>query len=108
MFCFADSARRGSWTEGSLAPWARDRLVALWRLLVVIAALVAGFAVTTTSGAANGSSSVISDREDLAVRALLCVLWDEVPTSDDFEMTLEFFAPLADGFGGIEPALGLE
>jgi hypothetical protein len=53
MFCFADSARRGPWTEGSSAPCARGRLVAPWRLLVVISALVAGFAVTTTASAAT-------------------------------------------------------
>lgn len=57
--------------------------------------------------AKHGTSTVIADRTDAAVRALICVLWDEVPGVDEVDMTLEFFAPLAGRFGGIAEAMGL-
>lgn len=57
--------------------------------------------------AKNGSSTEINDRSDIAVRALICVLWDEEPDDDDLQMTLDFFAPLADRFGGIAEVLGV-
>jgi hypothetical protein len=56
----------------------------------------------------NGSSSVVVDRTDIAVRGLICVLWDQPPEPADLETTLEYFAELADRFGGLEDALGID
>lgn len=57
--------------------------------------------------AKHGDSTTIADREDIAVRALICVLWDEADEGDDLEMGLDFFAQIASQFGGLEEALGL-
>ena len=57
--------------------------------------------------AKNGNSTTVADRTDIAVRGLICVLWDQPDEGDDLETGLEFFAQLADRFGGLEDALGL-
>lgn len=56
--------------------------------------------------AKNGSSVPVADREDMAVRALICVLWDEPDPGGDLEMSLDFYAGIAQRFGGLESALG--
>ena len=53
----------------------------------------------------NGNSTAISDKTDIAVRGLICVLWDEADEGDDLETGLEFFAQLVDKYGGLEAAL---
>lgn len=57
--------------------------------------------------AKNGSSTEIADDEDAAVRALICVLWDEgITSADDYDMTLDFFLHLIGRFGSLElPAI---
>lgn len=57
--------------------------------------------------AKHGNSTTVADREDMAVRALICVLWDEADEGEELEMGLDYFAQIADRFGGLEPALGL-
>lgn len=42
----------------------------------------------------DGSSTQIADREDAAVRALICILPNEVPDEGDTYLTLEFFASM--------------
>lgn len=54
-----------------------------------------------------GNSTTVEDREDLAIRALICILWDEANEGDDLETGLDFFAQIADRFGGLEAVLGL-
>ncbi len=55
----------------------------------------------------NGDSTTIADRVDLAVRSLICVLWDEAPEEEDIASTLDFFATIADRYGDLEPVLGI-
>ena len=57
--------------------------------------------------AKNGNSTTVADREDVAVRTLLCVLWDEVPDAEELDSTLDYFVSLVDQFEGIGDALGL-
>lgn len=42
----------------------------------------------------NGNSTTIDDAEDIAVRALICVLWDDAVGPDEYGMTVDFFAHL--------------
>lgn len=58
-------------------------------------------------GAKNADSTTIEDRVDIAVRALICVLWDEADEGSEMEDGLEFFAQLAERYGGLEQVLGL-
>ena len=44
----------------------------------------------------HGNSTAVSDRVDIAVRALICVLWDEEPTKDDTDLTLDYLGSLLD------------
>jgi hypothetical protein len=46
----------------------------------------------------NGSSTMVKDRVDIAVRLLICILWDAEHAEDDFDMTLGYFADLSDQF----------
>ncbi len=55
--------------------------------------------------AKNGDSTKIEDRIDLAVRALICVLWDEADEGSEMEDGLEFFALLAERYGGLDLVL---
>ena len=57
--------------------------------------------------AKNGNSTTIDDRIDVAVRTLICVLWDAANEGSDLVMGLDFFAGLANRHGGLEPILGL-
>jgi len=57
--------------------------------------------------AKNGNSITVTDREDIAVRTLLCVLWDEAPDAEELNSTLDYFVSLVDQFDGIREALGL-
>lgn len=55
----------------------------------------------------NGNSTAVVDREDLAIRALICLLWDEADEGGDLDLGLEYFSWIAGQFGGLEEALGL-
>lgn len=68
----------GRWYVGTaaVAPWEPFRL-ACWQHL----------------DDKNGNSTTIADRTDTAVRALICVLGDEL-SADDYDMTLDFFGSL--------------
>jgi hypothetical protein len=57
--------------------------------------------------AKNGNSTSVTDKTDVAVRGLICVLWDHADEGDDLEAGLEFFAQLVDPYGGLEATLGL-
>lgn len=56
----------------------------------------------------EGAGSAMPEaRSHLAVRALICVLWDVAPDGPDLEETLEWFAVLAQQYGGLEHTLGV-
>lgn len=57
--------------------------------------------------AKHGNSTTVVDREDVAVRTLLCVLWDEAPESEEFEMTVDYFVSMVDRFEGVREVVGL-
>lgn len=85
-------AAEGRWlTHAVCVPGLENARVAAWRFLE----------------AKNGNSTMIRDRVDLAVRALICVLWDYPDEGVELEDGLEFFAQLAERYGGLERALGL-
>lgn len=46
--------------------------------------------------AKNGNSSSVVDRSDVAVRGLICVLWDSEPSFEDVDPTLEYLGSLLD------------
>ncbi len=54
----------------------------------------------------NGNSTTIADQTDIAVRALICILWEEALVDDQSWDTLEFFTSLAERYGGLERILG--
>lgn len=53
----------------------------------------------------HGNSSSIVDREDIAIRTLLCVLDDEPPAAADLDMTIDFLVSMLDRFGGLRRVL---
>lgn len=55
----------------------------------------------------NGNSTTIDDPVDVAVRTLICVLWDEADEGSDLATGLDFFTGLANRRGGLELILGL-
>jgi hypothetical protein len=57
--------------------------------------------------AKNGDSTTVADRTHIAVRSLICLLCDQPDEGADLETGWEFFAQLAQRFGGLEDALGL-
>lgn len=57
------------------------------------------------TNAKNGNSTSINDTTDIAVRALICILWDEALVDDQYWDTLEFFSSLAERYGGLERIL---
>ena len=69
-----DSASR--WLVGNETPSLEPARVACWQFLE----------------GKNGNSTTINDREDVAVRALICVLCDE--PDDDLDMSIDFFESL--------------
>src|SRR5690606_36006389 len=46
--------------------------------------------------AKHGNSTTVIDRVDVAVRGLICVLWDEEPTGDEVDSTLEYLGSVMD------------
>ena len=57
--------------------------------------------------AKHGNSTTVADREDMAVRALICILWDKPHEGGHLAQGLDYFAHLAEEFGVLDPALGL-
>ena len=57
--------------------------------------------------AKNGNSTTIDDRVDVAVRTLICVLWDAADEGSELAMGLDFFVGLVNRHGGLEPTLWL-
>jgi len=63
-------------------------------------ALLEGWRVSAWNhlGQKNGNSTTIDDAEDIAVRALICVLWDDAVGPDEYGMTADFFTQLMDRY----------
>ncbi len=55
----------------------------------------------------TGSTIIIDDDIDRAIRILIFLLWDEA-IDEDLSDGLDFFVPLINGYGGLERALGVE
>lgn len=53
----------------------------------------------------HGTSTAIVDPEDVAVRAMICLLWGEDEPVTDIDLAVDFFASLADVFPGIAGGL---
>jgi hypothetical protein len=47
--------------------------------------------------AKHGNSTTVIDLSDVAVRALICVLWDDEPSGEDADMSLDYLGSLLDG-----------
>ena len=47
----------------------------------------------------HGNSTTVADLTDLAVRGLICVLYNDEPELEDIEMTFDYFGALMDRFG---------
>lgn len=77
----AAAARRWLTSESPLLSMEVAR-VAAWRFLE----------------AKNSGSTTSMERTDVAVRALICVLWDEADEDGDMEDGLESFAQLAEQY----------
>lgn len=53
----------------------------------------------------HGNSTSIVDREDVAIRTLLCALVDDLPDMDELDMTIDFLVSMLDRFGGLQEVL---
>lgn len=76
------AAERQWLSNEASVPHVEDLRVAAWRFLE----------------AKNGNSVTIDDNSDIAVRALICVLWDEADEDGAMEEGLEFFARLEEQY----------
>lgn len=51
--------------------------------------------------AKHGNGNTLIDREDISVRALICVLWDTADEGDDLYLGLDYFEGLLDHLAGL-------
>ena len=56
----------------------------------------------------TGSSIIINDNVDRAIRILIYLLWDDAFEEPDLSDGLDFLVPLLNGYGGLERALGVD
>ena len=55
----------------------------------------------------TGSSIIINDNVDRAIRILIYLLWDDAFEEPDLSDGLDFLVPLLNKYGGLERALGV-